>query len=113
MTRNRSPSDDALHGTRGGEWHVVTGSDVAAFDSTPSASLSAEASQFDPAWYADGSAYEVTLYSTDGEQWYSLEGEELVAWEPVQVIDDPTLWSPSASLSDFGSYGEPTTGSGS
>ena len=50
--------------------------------------------------------YEITLYSTDGVNWYSAQGDTAFVWTPVATIDNPTLWIPIAALDDSSNYGD-------
>jgi hypothetical protein len=86
------------------EYPFALSSDTYAFDESQLEGSIADASDSTLYHVSEAPYYEVTLYSTDGVEWYALDDGAIVAWTPIEVIDDATIFTPTALLDDSSSY---------
>lgn len=104
-----SYTDGEWYAFDNGEWYRLSSS----ADWSSSDWLTSDAYGYDDALALDGSSsyavssyhaieapyYEVTLYSTDGIDWYSMDGEQVMIWSPVAVVRD-SEWIANEALED-------------
>ena len=102
-----SYSDGAWYALDEGEWAILAESEPGELEAMAASGTATDPYGYEYNWYmTEAPYYEITLYSTDGLDWYSADGSHVVSWTPVDLAEAESWWSPTASLSDAssGSY---------